>query len=420
MNTRKDRNRLSLIITLWLSVFLICGMAVAWYYLPRQVETMVQEQIGQRGMTLCDQVARNAIDGLVSDDEEEKSLILGKVLDALRSERKEFTACAITDESNKIWASFNKGEIGKKYVSPVDQKGLEVERSAAYFSPQTQSYVYNIAVPVVLKARRIGVVFAQISLSQASEDAQHVGNWILVAAAILLLIGVAGTMTIVATLPLSEAAPAPASLAGAAKAALDPKMLQEVETKKEEAAKLTEKIESLKDDEVELIRRLELHQRELDRVGSGTGPTPELLQEEATVTKRLEAKKQEEQALLARIKDLKQTSSDLAKGSLPGNLKAQEEEALKRLEAHKQAEAEFVKRLENLKSEESARIEAKRREEAALSAKIEEIRKKVLELDRRIVSRRREEMELDQRLEKRKQEVKDLESKALGPGGAGA
>ncbi len=467
MNTRKDRNRLSLIITLWLFVFLICGMGAAYLSLPKQVESMVADQIGQRGLTLSEQVARNAVDGLVSEDPEEKTLILKKVLEALRSERKEFVACAITDENLTIWASFDKSEIGKKYVSPVDQKGLDVERSAAHYSGRAQSDVYTIAVPVILKPRRIGAIFAEVSLSKAREDGQRVGIWILIATAIIFIVGSLGTMTIVATLPLAEGEPAPMSLARGAGA--DPRVVQEVEAKKEEAAKLTEKIESLKDEELELVRRLELHQREMERVGSGEGASPELIKEESEVSKRVEAKKREEQLLVARIEDLKKTTSEMASAPKPKHLlekesevakrleikNKEEAELLKRIEAVKKTEADLVKRVESLKNEEAAsasrveelqkqgagaegvpspksedlarqeselaqRIEAKRREEAALAAKIEEIRKKVLDLDRRIESRRREEIELAQRIEKRRQEAKEMESKAGGPGGGGS
>ncbi len=465
MNTRKDRNRLSLIITLWLFVFLICGMGAAYLSLPKQVETMVADQIGQRGLTLSEQVARNAVDGLVSEDPEEKRLVLKKVLEALRSERQEFTACAITDENLTVWASFSQAEVGKKYVSPVDQKGLDKEGARRY-SSQAKGWVFNMAVPVNLKSRRIGVVFGEVSLARASEDGLRVGNWILVAAAVLFLIGAVGTMTIVATLPLSEAATAPMSLARGAGA--DPGVVQEVAAKKEEAAKLAEKIETLKDEELELIRRLGLHQREMERVGSGEGASPELLREDAEVTKRVEAKKREEQLLISRIENLKKTASDMASAPKPEHLleketevvkrleikNKEESELLKRIEAEKKSESELVKRVEGLKNEEAAyasrledlkkgaegpggapsakaedlarqeselaqRIEAKRREEAALAAKIEEIRKKVLDLDRRIESRRREEIELAQRIEKRRQEAREMESKAAGGSGGG-
>jgi hypothetical protein len=466
MNTRKDRNRLSLIITLWLFVFLICGMGAAYLSLPKQVESMVADQIGQRGLTLSEQVARNAIDGLVSEDPEEKRLILKKVLETLRSERQEFTACEITDEGQTIWASFNQAEVGKKYVSPVDQKGLDKEGARRY-SSQAKGWVYNMAVPVILKSRRIGVIFGEVSLGKAYEDSQQVGNWILVAAAILFLIGAAGTMTIVATLPLAEGEPAPMSLARGGGA--DPRVVQEVEAKKEEAAKLTERIESLKDEELELVRRLELHQREMERVESGEGASPALMKEESEVTKRVEAKKREEQLLVSRIENLKKTTSEMASAPKPKHLlekesevvkrleikNKEEAELLKRIEAVKKTEADLVKRVESLRKEEVAsasrveelkkqgagaegvpspqaedlarqeselaqRIEAKRREEAALAAKIEEIRKKVLDLDRRIESRRREEIELAQRIEKRRQEAKEMESKSGGPGGGGS
>ena len=468
MNTRKDRNRLSLIITLWLFVFLICGMGAAYLSLPKQVESMVADQIGQRAMTLCEQVARNTIDGLVSEDPEEKKLILKKVLEALRTERQEFTACVITDENLTIWASFKQAEVGKKYVSPAEppQKGLDKEGSSRP-SAEVKSSVYNVAIPVILKSRRIGVIFGEVSLAKASEDGIRVGNWILVAAGILFLIGALGTMTIVATLPLAEGEPAPMSLARGAGA--DPRVVQEVEAKKEEAAKLTERIESLKDEELELVRRLELHQREMERVGSGEGASPELMKEESEVTKRVEAKKREEQLLVSRIENLKKTTSEMASAPKPKHLlekesevvkrleikNKEEAELLKRIEAVKKTEADLVKRVESLKKEEAAsasrveeltkqgvaaegvpspksedlarqeseltqRIEAKRREEAALAAKIEEIRKKVLDLDRRIESRRREEIELAQRIEKRRQEAKEMESKAGGPGGGGS
>jgi len=459
MNTRKDRNRMSLIITLWLFVFLVCGMMVLYLYLPKQVGAMVADQIGLRGMTLCEQVALNAVDGLVSDDEEEKRLVLSKVLDALRSERKEFTACAITDEKLTIWASFDKAEIGKKYVSPADQKGLEVERSAAYYSSRAQSNVYTLAIPVILKSRRIGVVFAEISLAQASVDEMRVGNWILLATGILFLIGAVGTMTIVATLPLGEAAPEPVGLARGSRSS-EVGVSPEVEAQKEEAAKLVEKIESLKGEELELIRRIELHQREMDRVGGGVPGGPEVQKEEAEAAKRVEAKKREEQLLIARIDNLKKTVSDLAAAPKPERLIQQESELvkrveiknkeeaelLKRIESGKKTEAEISKRIEDLRKEENAstarlgdikkktaggavtpkaeelaqqesetaqRIEAKRREEAALVAKIEEIRKKILDLDRRIEARRREEIELAQRIEKRRQEA-SLPAKEAG------
>lgn len=359
-------------------------------------------------------------------------------MEALRSERKEFTACAITDENLTIWASFDKAEIGKKYVSPADQKGLEVERSASHYSARAQSNVYNIAIPVVLKPRRIGAIFAEISLNKAYEDGQRVGNWILLVAAILFVVGSLGTMTIVATLPLSEAAPAPMGVAKAG-GGMDPSLARDLESKREEAAKLAEKVESLKNEELEMVRRMDLHQRELERLETGVAAGPGALQEESEVAKRVEAKKREEALLITRIENLKKTATDLASAPKPERIAEQEKEVLKRVEIKTKEESAVAKRLEALKKEEAdtkarledlkkagvapgapalkteemgrqeseiaQRIEAKKREEAALAGKIEEIRKKVLDLDRRIESRRREELELAQRIEKRRQEL---------------
>lgn len=154
---------------LYTGIFIVLIIVAVNIFISRHEENVLVDEVLKRGLAISKSVAENAEDPLLVND----ILTLSKsVLDAKRN-HEGVIYCQIIDHNGIIQASTNEGEANTGYEQ-ADIKPLQDQDYLAQLRKLKVGRVYDIAVPITVLDKRVGIV--HLGLSRASIDKAVAGT----------------------------------------------------------------------------------------------------------------------------------------------------------------------------------------------------------------------------------------------------
>ena len=148
---------------LYTAITIVLIIVAVNIFISRHEENILTDEVLKRGLAISKALAENAEDPLAIGD----ILTLSKSVSDAKKNHEGVVYCQIVDYNGVIRASTAESEVGQPYQAE-DLRSLKDEPYLAQLRKIEAGKVYDIAVPVMIKDKKIGVV--HLGLSRASID----------------------------------------------------------------------------------------------------------------------------------------------------------------------------------------------------------------------------------------------------------
>ncbi len=305
------------------------------------------------------------------EDPMERQFFLEKVVKDIKADFPEIKDIWVLDDKRSVVYSPKEDEIEKPYKAP---SGITPDVGDKFSVQPLSATAAWVATPIISMKTIIGGIRMTVEVPAASQGGGAGKGLVLIAGLIAMVIGIVVPMIMISA---------------------KTKALAAVKTSPAAAGIDDSKLNALKAEEASISAKLGASRREIAQLD-------QLKSQQGNIEQQLEEMKKQQFEETYKLENIKKEAAEIA-DHIDKRKKILEANPLERQSALNAEDQELVKK-----------IEAHKQEELKLAQKIELIRRKVVDLDRRIETRLKEEQEIAERIETRKREESTLNRRVGG------
>lgn len=169
-------------------------MVAVYLYFSQHETTILSNEIKLRGEAICNNLVASAEDLLVMKDD----LGLAKLVYDTQHNNAGILYCFVIDDDMRIWAHTDVALVNQEYTVPSGMKKLGSRPMLAQpYKTADGLEVFEIAMPIMVRATKIGEAHLAISLEALKAAASEVRKGIAMVTVVIMLIGIIGILVLV-------------------------------------------------------------------------------------------------------------------------------------------------------------------------------------------------------------------------------